>query len=44
MIIKCENCKNKIDLKTYISIQAFVSGCPIKCPDCEDIILYKGDN
>lgn len=41
MIIRCNRCENKIDLKTYLSIQSFTSGCPIECPKCKDIIFYR---
>ena len=34
-------CGNKIDLKTYIAINSFVSHMPIKCSKCKCEIYYK---
>lgn len=43
MIVRCEKCKNTIDIKQYISILAFIKReIPIKCK-CGNEIYYKGD-
>lgn len=43
MIVRCDKCKNTIDIKQYIFILAFINKeIPIKCK-CGNEIYYKGE-
>ncbi len=42
MIVRCEKCKETIDIKSFLMIQAFVKdGMPIMCSKCGNEIYYK---